>query len=479
MSVARNTIYNVGGFVLPMAVSLLTIPIYIATIGLERYGVLAVVWALLAYFSFCDLGFGRALTQRMSRLSSASESERSVLLWTALIATCCLGSAAALIGWVLVDIVLPLFGGIADSNRSQAVSAVAWLLMALPILIPISALTGALQARGRFAEINIVQIAGSIATQLFPLGVALLGYTDVTALVPAALVSRLAVVGLLFGLCRRHVPLVPGRVFSMEYMASMLSYGGWVSVMAVLAPLLVTVDRLVIASVSGARAVTVYTIPFDLVSKSQAVSTSLANAIFPRLASTSASESEELAHRAAAALIAVMSPLVVAGLLFVHPAISIWLGRDFASDSSGVAEIILFGVWVNSLVIPHHARYMATRNPRNIAIIYLLEIPIYFLMLYILLTKFGIIGAALAWSGRIVMDTTALLILNGAFLKTIRISLVPFLLVSSAFFLSFERFTSAVLHWAMGSAVLILVLYIGRGTLVTGLKSMSRRTAAA
>jgi O-antigen/teichoic acid export membrane protein len=55
-SILRNIATNFIGLVLPVFVSLATVPPDIRGLGLERYGVISLVWALVGYFGVLDLG---------------------------------------------------------------------------------------------------------------------------------------------------------------------------------------------------------------------------------------------------------------------------------------------------------------------------------------------------------------------------------------------------------------------------------------
>lgn len=64
MAMVRHSILNLIGAVTPLAVILAVTPLYISTIGAERYGILAIFSPLLNSLAFISLGIGPAADKR-------------------------------------------------------------------------------------------------------------------------------------------------------------------------------------------------------------------------------------------------------------------------------------------------------------------------------------------------------------------------------------------------------------------------------
>ena len=59
----QNTIWNITGSAAPLVVAAVTIPILVAGLGLDRFGLLTLAWTVIGYLSLFDFGLGRALTK--------------------------------------------------------------------------------------------------------------------------------------------------------------------------------------------------------------------------------------------------------------------------------------------------------------------------------------------------------------------------------------------------------------------------------
>ncbi|MCG8060811.1 MAG: flippase, partial [Candidatus Thiodiazotropha endolucinida] len=59
---AKNVVWNLLSIIVPFLVAIITIPILIDGIGKDRFGLLAISWMFVGYFSLFDFGLGRALT---------------------------------------------------------------------------------------------------------------------------------------------------------------------------------------------------------------------------------------------------------------------------------------------------------------------------------------------------------------------------------------------------------------------------------
>src|SRR5882757_8230041 len=127
-----NFAINVFGAIVPLVVSLLTVPIYIRHIGDARYGLLSIVWVLLGYLGFLDLGLSRAATNALARLRDAPQEERARVLITALVLNFALGLfgglCLALVGRYLLEHVL----AVPDALKPEITQAFPWIVGLFP-----------------------------------------------------------------------------------------------------------------------------------------------------------------------------------------------------------------------------------------------------------------------------------------------------------------------------------------------------------
>jgi O-antigen/teichoic acid export membrane protein len=415
MSLRRNTLWNLAGTGLPLLLGVVTIPFLIRRVGVESFGVLTLVWALIGYFSLFDFGLGRALTQQVAASRSANhDAELPSLVKTGLGFTAATGVIGGLILAVLAS---PLASRWLNVSATLQPSTAISLLIAsigIPLTTITTGLRGVLEAYEDFGVVNVLRMGLGAANFALPaLSVILIG-NSLVWMVASLILARIIV--LLAHAWVVHVRMPAGWMVapvSRENIRRLLSFGAWMTVSNVISPLMVTADRFVISAVLGASIVAYYTVPFEALIRVLVIPGALTAALFPRLAATLKTD-RAVAHRlylgSLKTVFVILVPLCLFIALCSKWGLTLWLGKTFAEHSWAIVSILAIGLLSNGLAQVPFAAVQATGSARPTAILHMVELVIYLPLLVASLRVFGVVGAAIAWSVRTSIDLVALML---------------------------------------------------------------------
>jgi O-antigen/teichoic acid export membrane protein len=201
--------------------------------------------------------------------------------------------------------------------------------------------------------------------------------------------------------------------FSGKNLANLLSFGAWMTLSNIISPLMVMADRFVISAILGASVVAYYTVPFEVLIRVLIIPGALTSALFPRFAMmlrVDVAGARVLYMNSIKMLLAVLIPFCVAIGLCSKSGLSLWLGDAFADQSWLIVSILAVGLLFNGLAHVPFAAVQASGNARATALLHIAEVIIYIPTLLILIKMFGLVGAAMAWTARALIDLIALLL---------------------------------------------------------------------
>ena len=431
-SLKRSATLNFMGGILPMFVALVTTPIYLHHIGAARYGVLAIVWMVQGYFGFLDLGLSSATSNRIAQLGDAPQREREAVLWTAMILNAALGLVGGVALYALMHVLLAYFD-MGEALRVELLPALPYVACLVPLSNLIFVFNGALVGRERFGTLNAVTLPVTLMYQLVPLGAALVFGPNLRYLVFGTLAAGVAALTVTAFAVWRVFPLRLASGPRRDLVGQLFSYGAWISVTSLAQPLLETADRLMIGHALGPQAVTYYQVPFNLAARARLFPSVISRTLFPRLSALDAASGVALSSSAIRGLAAALTPMMVFGIFLMHPFLSLWVGQEFASRAASVGETILVGIWINSLAWIAACHLQATGRPGIVARLQAYEMLPFLALLWWMLQHFGVLGAALAWSARNLVD--GVLVLHAARLdaRPTRMLALPALIVTAAY----------------------------------------------
>lgn len=468
-SVLANILWNFAGNALPLLAGLLAFPLLLKGLGVDRFGVLSIAWVLVGYFSLFDLGLSRAVTYIVSKYVALGEMSSALgAAATALRLTWLLGFIAAAIIGVLASQLTDGLLEIPTEIQREAIASFYVLAISIPFVIHSGGLRGILEAHHSFRSASIVRMSLGVGTFMGPLLAVSFG-GDLVAVIWILVAIRIAAWFAYLKAVSRHIDFrSPHFRFERKWLRPLLTFGGWMTVTNVVSPLMVYLDRFVIAAKISIAAVSYYIVPYEVVTRAWVIPAAITGVLFPLLSASWSTEKEknaEYLNKAIGFLVAVLFPALGILSYFAPELFSVWLGEEFAHQSTAILRWLAASTLIGSVAQVYFALIQGAGRSDWTGKLHLVEaIPYWFLLVY-MLDEYGVVGAAVAYFARTAVDAVGMMWLatrlDSVYLQRTKIMalhcVIAALLLFAPMQLADPLWRAIVL--VISSAVLVLVVW--------------------
>ncbi len=399
---AQNTIFNVLGQAIIIALTFFSTPYITRKLGAAQYGALSLLMTYLFAFSLLNLGMNTSLVKYLAELIpkdrlSDMQNYFSTSL-TVLVAIGLLIGTAVYVGapWITRK----CFNG----SPEQAVSTVLALRIAsfaFTFQFVIQVLSAVSAAAQRFDILNVVR-AGSEGLRIVgTVALLSLGYGLPTLMGMVLVASLCACLAYAFAAKRLMPALKIVPAFSRMHFGSLLSHSRFVLVTNVSNQLVSTADNALIGFFLPIESVAYYSIPYTLAQRMWAFVANIVSVVFPAASAFAGAKKEshiqELYLRGMKVAAAAAGFPAVALCVFSRPFLLYWLGPDYAREGALVLSVLAIGFMVNSLSYVAYQLLQSTDHADTAAKAAVGYSVLNLALFVLLIPPFRILGAAVAF----------------------------------------------------------------------------------
>jgi O-antigen/teichoic acid export membrane protein len=179
----------------------------------------------------------------------------------------------------------------------------------------------------------------------------------------------------------------------------------------VMTPLILCADRIAIGGIVSVGAVTYYMSAYEIATKLWILQVAVTTVLFPAFwysTTRGAEQLDNLFRRGLVSLVIVISVPALILVSYAHEILRLWLGNDIAAHSASLLRILTFGIFFNCMANVPAALLQSRGRSRAVALFQTVEVVAYLPLLATAIYFYGVMGAALAWSIRALLDAICL-----------------------------------------------------------------------
>ncbi|HKT17961.1 MAG TPA: oligosaccharide flippase family protein [Stellaceae bacterium] len=399
-SLTKNIGAHIVGRVYTAAIGFAFVPIYLHFLGVEKYGLFALLNSYMAAAALLDLGFSFAMTRQVARLSEvAPERMRDLVVTIGLpycIAALLIAGAIYVLSSWITSVAIAADPGL---PRQAVARAVGFAGFALTLQLPIFLFSGGLAGLQRQDLASAVTIFAVTLRH----GVALLLLSRGLDSVEVLMASQAVVAGLggaaAFIVLWAQLPFArDGARFRPALLLEAWGFAASVTTISICGTVVLQSDKAIIGAVLPLREVGVYmlasTVASNLLMLSQPVIT-VALPRFTQLAAARDWSTSQLTFQSLSQILAWMVlPVAVTIAALPHQALFAWTGNtSLAARASAPLSLLALGAGF-SICDVGYALILARGQAARFAILTLVVSVVTVPTVYLATVHFGIVGAA-------------------------------------------------------------------------------------
>lgn len=342
-----GVIISYANMILNIVLGIFYTPFMLKQLGEHEYGIYSLAGSLTAFVTMLDLGFNQTLVRYLSKYrATGNKEEESLLLGFFMKLYSCIAVIACVLGGALLYI-YPMTCKKTMSMNELHTFRIVFLVLLVNIVVsfPLCVFSAILNTYERFVYMKVVSFV-CVILKYGCITIALLwGYKSVALAVISAAASILTqLCYIIYCIRKMHLKFKFGKVEN-ELIKEIMAFSFFIFLNIVIDYLYNNTDKLILGSVSGAVAVSVYTVGIQFTTYFQEMSTTVCGVFLPRISYLYEHDKNmqgisEMFNKVGRIQMMILFFVLSAFVAFGKGFIQLWVGETY-SDAYFIALIIM------------------------------------------------------------------------------------------------------------------------------------------
>lgn len=390
---AKDSIFTLTGNLISQALSLFVVAIVSRFLSVTDYGIYSILNNISSFVQdMADMGMNGAITRFVAEFRAKNELEKENQV-------ICYSLRRKLLNLIFVFIVLVSFSKPIASywlHDSSKYHYIYLIILTCAFSLLVSALRAILQGKLEFKNYFISVVTWNF---VWAATITIMAFTNNLTVVSSIIAGVVSGVINLF-LCVKLVKLDMKQVIcapniDLDTKKKFNNFGNWMLLWSMFAVLQSKLDVFMLASFTTPEQVSYYDIASKVIKPILMVVSAYAQVLNPQFASIKKSE---MKHRITIIVkfIGIISVLIVVAIIMVGPVINIVFGNKY-NNSILPAQMLLFAIIFYVWTVPFNSALYALNKPYIFTLAAFIGLIVTGIGNYLLLGKYGVIGAAFTY----------------------------------------------------------------------------------